>query len=79
MRIETFKGNKGKGDSVILVNGEQITYMDFLRLSRMFFKLEDKIYPQPRFQGRWMLVHALIDAASGMSDSHIRRKYKLRG
>jgi hypothetical protein len=81
MKLEVVQGKKGLNDRVIKVwsYGEIFTIEDVLRLLKIFFESEDSVYPvNEGYQGRAMLLKAIIDVYSGHKIETVLRRYFLK-
>jgi len=80
VHFEIVNGRKAPGDKLVRVwsNGEFWSYRELLELLSLYFKSEDACYPINRgFQGRSMLLKAIIDVYSGIPIERVLENYKL--
>jgi len=73
-------GKKGPNDKVVRVwsYGEVFTFEDILRLLKIIFESEDSVYPiSEGYQGKAMLLKAIIDIYSGLPIERVLEYYKL--
>ena len=78
--FEIVNGRKAEGDKLIRIwsNGEVWTLRELLELLNLFFKSEDACYPINRgFQGRSMLLKAIIDVYTGLPIERVLQTYRL--
>ena len=80
VHFEIVNGKKAPGDKLIKVwsSGEIWTLRELLQLLSMYFESEDACYPINRgFQGRSMLLKAIIDVYSGIPIQRVLKSYRL--
>ena len=80
VKFEIVKGQKGPNDKLVKVwaYGEVFTFEDILRLLKVIFDSEDSVYPiKEGFQGKAMLLKAIIDVYSGIPLERVLKFYKL--
>ena len=80
VKFEVVKGRKGPNDKVVKVwaYGEVFTFEDILRFLKIIFESEDSVYPISQgFQGKAMLLKAIIDVYSGLPIERVLEAYKL--
>ncbi|MEM2995449.1 MAG: hypothetical protein QXI91_05500 [Candidatus Bathyarchaeia archaeon] len=80
VKFEIVKGQKGPNDKVVKVwaYGEIFTFEDILRLLKIVFESEDSVYPiSEGYQGKAMLLKAIIDVYSGLPIERVLEFYKL--
>ena len=80
VKFEVVRGQKGPNDKVIKVwsYGEVFTFEDILRLLKVVFESEDSVYPiKMGYQGKAMLLKAIIDVYSGLPIERVLESYKL--
>ena len=80
VKFEVVKGRKGPNDKLVKVwaYGEIFTFEDVLHLLKIFFESEDSVYPiHEGFQGKAMLLKAIIDVYSGLPIERILKAYRL--
>lgn len=80
MKFEVVRGRKGEGDKVVKVwsYGEVFTVEALLKLLKVFFESEDAVYPiNEGYQGKAMLLKAIIDVYSGLPLSRVLKAYRL--
>lgn len=79
LRIKISNGSKGPGDELITITAvkEAINIADLLWILQRLFRIDDKLYPRPEFQGRRMLMNAIQDVYYEHPMDKILRKYKL--
>jgi len=80
VKFEIVNGRKGPNDKVVRVwaYGEVFTFEDILRLLKVIFESEDSVYPiSEGFQGKAMLLKAIIDVFSGRPIEKVLESYKL--
>ena len=80
VHFEVVRGRKSRNDRVVKVwsNGEVFTIRELLELLKLYFESEDDCYPISRgFQGRSMLLKAIIDVYSGIPLPRVLKAYKL--
>lgn len=80
VKFEIVKGQKGPNDKLVKVwaYGEVFTFEDILRLLKIIFESEDSVYPiSEGYQGKAMLLKAIIDVYSGLPIERILDFYKL--
>ena len=81
MKLEVVQGKKGPNDKLVKVwsYGEIFTIEDVLRLLKIFFESEDSVYPvNEGYQGRAMLLKAIIDVYSGHKIETVLKRYSLK-
>jgi len=81
VKFEIVKGQKGPNDKLVKVwaYGEVFTFEDILRLLKVIFDSEDSVYPiKEGFQGKAMLLKAIIDVYSGIPLERVLKFYKLK-
>lgn len=79
VRIE--KGRKGPNDRIVKIwaNGEILTFHDLLQILKVVFENENFLYPIDKgFQGKTMLLKAIIDVYSGVPLTTVLTTYKLK-
>lgn len=79
-RFEVVKGHKGPNDKLVLVTsyGEPLSFSDLLFILKTYFESEDSYYPiEEGFQGKAMLLKAIIDVYSGIPLERVLKAYKL--
>jgi len=80
VKFEIVKGQKGPNDKLVKVwaYGEVFTFEDILRFLKIIFESEDSIYPiSEGYQGKAMLLKAIIDVYSGLPIERVLESYKL--
>ena len=81
VKFEVVQGRKGPKDKLVKVwsYGEIFTIEDVLRLLKIFFESEDSVYPiNEGYQGKAMLLKAIIDVYSGLPIERVLESYKLK-
>ena len=79
--LEVHPGKKGPEDRVIKIwaYGEILTFHDILYILDIIFKSEDSIYPiNQGFQGKAMLMKAILEVYSGIPLEHVLKVYRLK-
>jgi len=74
-------GNKGVKDKVVLVwsYGEPLTFADLLFLLKTYFESENAVYPVCEgYQGKCMLMKAILEVYSGIPLEKVCKFYKLK-
>jgi hypothetical protein len=80
VKFEIVKGQKGPNDKLVKVwaYGEVFTFEDILRFLKIIFESEDSVYPiSEGYQGKAMLLKAIIDVYSGLPIERVLEFYKL--
>jgi len=80
VQFEVVKGQKGPNDKLVKVwaYGEVFTFEDILRFLKIIFESEDSVYPiSEGYQGKAMLLKAIIDVYSGLPIERVLESYKL--
>ena len=80
VKFEVVRGQKGPNDRIVKVwaYGEVFTFEDILRLLKVVFESEDSVYPiSEGYQGKAMLLKAIIDVYSGLPIERVLESYKL--
>ena len=80
VKFEVVKGRKGPNDKVVKVwaYGEVLTFEDILRFLKIIFESEDSVYPiSEGYQGKAMLLKAIIDVYSGLPIERVLEAYRL--
>ena len=80
VKFEVVKGQKGPNDKLVKVwaYGEVFTFEDILRFLKIIFESEDSVYPiSEGYQGKAMLLKAIIDVYSGLPIERVLEFYKL--
>lgn len=80
VKFEVVRGRKGVHDKLVKVTcyNEVFTFEDILRLLDIIFKSEDSVYPVSEgYQGKAMLLKAIIDVYSGLPIERVLEFYKL--
>jgi len=80
VRFEVVRGRKGEGDKLVKVwaNGEVLSFRDVLFLLKHYFESEDSYYPISQgFQGRCMLLKAILEVYSGIPLEKVVKDYQL--
>jgi hypothetical protein len=80
VKFEVVRGQKGPYDKVVKVwsYGEVFTFEDILRLLKILFEGEDSVYPiSAGYQGKAMLLKAIIDVYSGLPIERVLEAYHL--
>jgi hypothetical protein len=80
VKFEVVQGCKGPNDKLVKVwsYGEVFTYEDILKLLKVVFESEDSTYPiSEGYQGRGMLLKAILDVALGLPIERILKAYRL--
>jgi len=80
VKFEVVKGRKGENDKVVKVwsYGEVFTFEDILRLLKTMFESEDSVYPiNEGYQGKAMLLKAIIDVYTGLPIERVLESYRL--
>ncbi|MCS7114227.1 MAG: hypothetical protein N0A00_02285 [Candidatus Bathyarchaeota archaeon] len=80
VKFEVVQGRKGPNDKLVRVwaYGEVFTFEHILRLLSIIFESEDYAYPiNEGFQGKAMLLKAIIDVYSGIPIKRVLKAYKL--
>jgi hypothetical protein len=80
VKFEIVKGQKGPNDKLVKVwaYGEVFTFEDILRFLKIIFESEDSVYPiSEGYQGKAMLLKAIIDVYSGLPIERVLESYKL--
>ena len=75
------KGRKGPNDKLVLVYayGEPFSFADLLFILNAYFESEDSYYPINKgFQGKAMLLKAIIDVYTGIPLERVLKFYKLK-
>lgn len=78
--LKLSEARKGPDDRLVRVYsyGEVFTLRDVLRLLQILFESEDNIYPiNDGYQGRAMLVKAIVDLALGIPLERVLKTYRL--
>ena len=78
VKFEVVKGRKGPNDKVVKVwaYGEVFTFEDILRFLKILFESEDSVYPiSEGYQGKAMLLKAIIDVYSGLPIERVLESY----
>lgn len=81
VKFEVVKGQKGPCDKLVKVwaYGEVFTFEDILRLLKIIFESEDSVYPiSEGYQGKAMLLKAIIDVYSGIPIEKVLDFYRLK-
>jgi hypothetical protein len=80
MKFEVVQGRKGPNDKVVKIwsYGEVFTFEDILRFLKILFESEDSVYPiSEGYQGKAMLLKAIIDVYSGLPIERVLEYYRL--
>lgn len=80
VKFEIVRGQKGPNDKLVKVwaYGEVFTFEDVLRLLKVLFESEDFVYPiSEGYQGKAMLLKAIIEVYSGLPIEKVLESYKL--
>jgi hypothetical protein len=80
VKFEIVKGQKGPNDKLVKVwsYGEVFTFEDILRFLKIIFESEDSVYPiSEGYQGKAMLLKAIIDVYSGLPIERVLEAYRL--
>jgi hypothetical protein len=80
VHFEIVDGRKAPGDKLVRVwsNGEVWTLRELLQLLNLYFESEDACYPIERgYQGRSMLLKAIIDVYTGIPIEKVLEAYRL--
>jgi len=80
VKFEVVKGRKGEKDRLVRVwaYGEVFAFEDILRLLKTMFESEDSIYPiSEGYQGKAMLLKAIIEVYTGLPIERVLESYKL--
>jgi len=78
--LEIVKGRKGPHDKLVLVyaDGEPLSFSEVLTILKCYFESEDSYYPvNEGFQGKCMLMKAILEVYSGLPLKHVLRNYGL--
>jgi len=81
VKLLVVKGKKGDGDKLVLVyaNEEPLTFSNLLFILKHYFESEDSYYPRANgFDGRLMLMKAILEIYSGMPLEKVFRDYQLK-
>lgn len=81
VRFQVVPGRKSPDDKLVRVwsYGEVFSLKDVLRLLQVLFESEDSCYPiSEGYQGRAMLLKAIIDVALGIPLERVLNAYKLQ-
>jgi len=79
-RFEVVRGRKGPYDKLVLVTcyGEPLSFSDLLFILKTYFESEDSYYPVSEgYQGKAMLLKAIIEVYSGIPLERVLKVYKL--
>jgi len=74
-------GKKGAKDKVVLVwaYGEPLNFADLLFLLKTYFESESSYYPVSEgYQGKCMLIKAILEVYSGIPLERVCKFYKLK-
>jgi hypothetical protein len=80
VKFEVVQGRKGEKDRLVRVwaYGEVFTFEDILRFLKIIFESEDSVYPiSEGYQGKAMLLKAIIDVYSGLPIERVLEYYRL--
>jgi len=80
MKFEVVQGRKGPGDKLVKIwaDGEVLRFSDLLFLLKHYFESEASYYPiNEGYQGKTMLLKAIIDVYSDVPLSRVLKTYKL--
>jgi len=80
VKFEVVQGRKGPNDKLVKVwsYGEVFTYEDILKLLKVVFESEDSTYPiNDGYQGKGMLLKAILDVALGIPIERVLKAYRL--
>jgi len=81
MKLEVVQGKKGPKDKVVLVtaNREALKVKDLLFILQQWFESEDACYPiSEGYEGKAMLLKAIIDVYSGHKIETVLKRYFLK-
>jgi hypothetical protein len=81
MKLEVVQGKKGPKDKVVLVtaNREPLKIEHLLWILQQWFESEDACYPiSEGYEGRAMLLKAIIDIYSGHKIETVLKRYFLK-
>jgi hypothetical protein len=81
MKLEVVQGKKGPKDKVVLItaNREALKVKDLLFILQQWFESEDACYPISRgYEGKAMLLKAIIDVYSGHKIETVLKRYFLK-
>ena len=79
--FKVVSGNKGANDKVVRVwsYGEPLTFADLLFLLKTYFESESSYYPISKgFQGKCMLMKAILEVYTGIPLEKVFKAYKLK-
>jgi len=78
--LKVVKGRKGPYDKVVLVYayGEPLRFSELLFILKHYFESEDSYYPVSEgYQGKTMLMKAILEVYSGIPLEHVLKAYGL--
>ena len=78
--LEIVRGRKGPNDKLVLVYayGEPLSFSELLTILKYYFESEDSYYPvKEGFQGKCMLMKAILEVYSGLPLKQVLRNYGL--
>mgnify|MGYP001038561259 CR=1 FL=1 len=78
--LEIVKGRKGPHDKLVRVYayGEPLSFSEILAILKNYFESEDSYYPvNEGFQGKCMLMKAILEVYSGLPLEDVLRNYGL--
>ena len=78
--LKIVKGRKGPNDKLVLVYayGEPLSFSELLTILKYYFESEDSYYPIFQgFQGKCMLMKAILEIYSGIPLERVLADYKL--
>jgi hypothetical protein len=81
MKFEVVQGKKGPHDKVVLLtaNHEALKVEDLLYILKIWFESEEADYPPSMgYEGKAMLLKAIIDIYSGHPIEAILKRYNLK-
>ena len=81
MRLEVVQGKKGPNDKVVLItaNREALKVKDLLFILQQWFESEEACYPTSEgYEGKAMLLKAIIDIYSGREIKTVLKRYFLK-
>jgi len=81
MRLEVVQGKKGPNDKVVLITAykEPLKIEELLWILQQLFESEDACYPVSEgYEGKAMLLKAIIDVYSGHKIETVLKRYFLK-
>lgn len=79
--LKVVKGRKGPNDKLVLVYayGESLSFSELLTILKSYFESEDSYYPiSDGFNGRCMLMKAILEVYSGIPLERVLKTYNLK-